>query len=82
MTLSNCIPVCSQGSHWISHKRKALQKVVNQFGVYIAYLVSLSEDTAIKSEDRARLKGYINKWTQSKILIGCANVCGHTKWSI
>jgi len=71
-TLSSCLPVRSQGSRWISHKRKALQKVVDQFGVYIAHLVSLSKDTTIKSEDRARLKGYINKWTQSKILIGCA----------
>ena len=32
---SSCIPVQSQGSHWISHKRKALQKVVDQYGVYI-----------------------------------------------
>jgi len=41
----------SQGSRWISHKRKALQKVVDQYGAYVAHLISLSKDTTIKSED-------------------------------
>ena len=67
-----CIPVRSQGSRWITHKRRALQKVVNQYGAYITHLITLCEDKTIKSEDRARLKGYVQKWTQSKILIGCA----------
>ena len=67
-----CIPVRSQGSRWITHKRRALQKVVDQYGAYITHLITLCEDKTIKSEDRARLKGYVQKWTQSKILIGCA----------
>ena len=32
---SNCNPVRSQVSHWLTHKRKALQKVVDQYGAYI-----------------------------------------------
>ena len=67
-----CIPVRSQGSCWITHKRRALQKVVDQYGAYIAHLIALCEDKGVKPEDRARLKGYVQKWTQSKILIGCA----------
>ena len=50
-TASSSIPVRSQGSHWISNKRKALLKVVDQYGAYIAHLISLSEDTTVKSED-------------------------------
>ena len=67
-----CIPVRLQGSRWITHKRRALQKVVDQYGAYITHLIALCEDINIKSEDLARLKGYVQKWTQSKILIGCA----------
>ena len=45
---------------------------MDQYGAYITHLITLCEDKTIKSEDRARLKGYVQKWTQSKILIGCA----------
>ena len=66
------IPVRSQGSRWITHKRRALQKVINQYGAYIAHLTTLCEDKTLKSEDRARLKGYVQKWSQSKMLLSCA----------
>jgi len=66
------IPVRSQGSRWITHKRKALQKVIDQYGAYIAHLISLCQDKSVKAEDRARLKGYVQKWSQSKMLLGCA----------
>ena len=66
-----CIPVRSQGSCWITHKRRALQKVVDQYGAYIAHLNTLCEDKGAKPEDQACLKGYVQKWTQLKILIGC-----------
>ena len=66
------IPVRSQDSRWITHKRRALQKVVDHYGAYIAHLTTMCEDKTLKSEDRARLKGYVQKWSQSKILLGCA----------
>ena len=69
---SNCIPVCSQGSCWLTHKRKAFQKVVDQHGAYINHLIALHRDESIKSEDRARLKGYVLKWSHSKFLLGSA----------
>ena len=67
-----CLPVRAQGSQWLNHKRKALQRVVDQFGAYLSHLVALSEDTSLKSEDRARLRGYLLKWSHSKFLIGSA----------
>ena len=32
-------PVRSQESRWISHKRKALQRVVDRYGAYISHLL-------------------------------------------
>ena len=69
---SGNVPVCSQGSTWINHKRKALQRVTDRYSAYIAHLTALSEDTSLKSEDRARLKGYLQKWSHAKFLVGCA----------
>ena len=66
------LPVRAQGSRWISHKRKALQRVVDRYGAYLHHLQTLVEDTTIKSIDQQRLKGYLLKWRQSKILLGCA----------
>ena len=65
-------PIRSQGSRWISHKRQALQRITDRYGAYVAHLTTLSNDTSINSTDRARLKGYLLKLQEGKILIGCA----------
>ena len=66
------LPVRSQGSRWISHKRNALQHVISRYGAYLNYLSALIEDRTIKSTDRQKLKGYLLKWRDARILIGCA----------
>ena len=66
------VPIRSQGSRWINHKRRALQRMTDRYGAYISHLIALSEDNSLKSEDRARLKGYLEKWTHAKSLVGCA----------
>ena len=66
------VPIRSQGSRWINHKRRALQRMTDRYGAYISHLIAPSEDTSLKSEDRARLKGYLEKWTHAKSLVGCA----------
>ena len=66
------VPIRSQGSRWINHKRKALPRVVDRYGAYIAHLVTLAEDTTLRSEDRARLRGYLQKWSHTNVLVGCA----------
>ena len=50
------LPVRCQGTRWISHKRKALQRVIDRFRAYISHKAALVED--------ARLKGYLQKWSQ------------------
>jgi len=66
------LPIRSQGTRWITHKRRAMQRVVDRFGVYIHHLNTLSKDRSINSRDRARIVGYLRKWQHSDMLIGCA----------
>ncbi len=66
------MPIRSQGSRWISHRRKALQRIVDRYGAYINHLLTLIEDRTIKSETRAQLKGFLLKWRHSNMLIGVA----------
>lgn len=65
-------PIRSQGSRWISHKRQALQRVIDRYGAYISHLTALSVDSSVNNADKAKLKGYLSKWQQGKMLIGCA----------
>ena len=55
------LPVRSEGSRWISFKRKALQRIVDRYGAYLNHMIALSEDSSVKSVDKARLRGYIDK---------------------
>ncbi|XP_065918333.1 zinc finger protein 862-like [Dysidea avara] len=65
-------PVRCQGSRWINHKRKALQRVVDRYGAYIGHLITLSEDHSVKADERARIKGYLKTWTKYSTIVGCA----------
>jgi len=38
----------------------------------VTHLISVTEDTSIKSDDRARIKGYLQKWVQYRYILGCA----------
>jgi len=66
------LPVRSHGSRWISHKRNALQRLVDRYGAYLNHLLAIIEDSSVTSEDKARLKGYIKKWKNPRMLIGAA----------
>ena len=56
------LPICCHGTRWITHKRKALQRVVDRYGTYIAHLVTQSEDRSVIADDRAQLRGHFLKW--------------------
>ena len=55
-------PLRACGTRFIAHKVAALERVVNRFGAYFNHLVNLSEDPAVKSVDRHKLKGYLLQW--------------------
>ena len=66
------VPVRCQGTRWISHKRRAMQRIVDRFGAYIQHLTAMVNDTSVKAADKAKLQGYLRKWSQGRMLIGCA----------
>ena len=39
------LPVRCKGTRWISHKRQALQRVIDCYGVYITHLTTLAKET-------------------------------------
>ena len=67
-------PIRASGTRWIAHKLGAmkLKHILSQFGGYTNHLASLSQDTTMKSADRANIVGYYNKSTNAKYLLGCA----------
>ena len=50
----------------------ALLRVIDRYDAYIAHLTSLSQDSSVKPDDKARLKGYLKKWMDYKVIYGCA----------
>ena len=65
-------PVRASGSRWIAHKFQAMKRVLSKYGAYTNHIAALSTDRSVTSTDRAKLKGYYNKWTHAKYLFGCA----------
>ena len=66
------MPICCQGTRWITHKRRAMQRIIDRFGVCITHLEAMVNDTSTKPVDRAKLEGYHRKWSQAEKIIGCA----------
>ena len=50
----------------------ALERIIERFGAYVSYLSSLTEDTSVRAVDRQKLVGYVRKWRDAKMLLGCA----------
>ena len=46
--------------------------VLSRYGAYTNHLAALSEDSSVKSTDRAKLRGYNMKWTEGKYFLVCA----------
>ena len=60
------------GTRFIDHKVAAMNRFVDRFGAYLSHLCSLTEDSSVTSSDKQKLKGYILKWRNGKMLLGCA----------
>ena len=65
-------PLRACGTRFIAHKVAALERLINRFGVYLNHLISLTEDPSVKAADQQKIKGYVTKWKDSKILLGSA----------
>lgn len=65
-------PLRACGTRFVAHKVAALWRLIDRFGAYLSHLTALTEDASVKSSDRQKLKGYILKWRNAKVLLGCA----------
>ena len=66
------LPIRCHRTRWIAFKRKALQRILDRYGAYIAHLTTLAQDHSLKSADQARLTGYLRNWKKARFLIGSA----------
>ena len=65
-------PIRSCGTRFICHKVAALEWIIDKFGAYMSHLTTLFEDPSTKPADRQKLKAYVKRWSDSKVLLGCA----------
>ena len=65
-------PLRASGTRFITHKVAALNRIIDRFGAYISHLLSLIKNPKVKSTDKAKLCGYVKKWKNFKVLLGCA----------
>ena len=65
-------PLRASGTRFVSYKVAALNRIIDRFGAYISHLMILIEDPKVKSTDKAKLRGYLKKWKNFKVLVGCA----------
>lgn len=65
-------PIRACGTRFITHKVAALGRIIDKFGAYLSHLTALVEEPCTRPADKQKLKGYITKWSESKVLLGCA----------
>ena len=65
-------PLRAFGTRFVTHKVVALERVIDRLGAYLGHLSALLEDSSVKPTCRQKLKGYILKWRDAKIVLGCA----------
>ena len=65
-------PLCACETRFVAHKVAALERMIDRFGTYLTHLVSMTEDDTVKAVDQHKIKGYVLKWRDSKVLLGCA----------
>ena len=65
-------PLRACGTRFVAHKVSALERILDRFGAYLNHLLALTEDPKTNPTDKQKLKGYITRWREGRILIGCA----------
>ena len=49
-----------------------MKRVLSKYNVYTNHIAALTEDRSVSSTDLSKFKGYYNKWTEGKYILGCA----------
>jgi hypothetical protein len=53
-------------------KVSAHGKFIDKFGIYFSHLTMVAEEPGVKSAGKQKIKGYILRWWDSKMLLGSA----------
>jgi len=69
MEVASCL-LRACGTHFVSHKVAALERVVARFGVYLAHVTAVTEDSSMQPA-QTKNDGLVMKWQISQILLGC-----------
>jgi hypothetical protein len=68
-------PKKASGTRWIAHKTRALDIIIDKYGILMQHLESLSQDKSYPTKERAKFKGWLIRWTQARIpLLACVSV--------
>ena len=63
-------PEKAHGTRWIQHKSRALQSLIKGYPVIAAHLETMaSENSSLKSSDKARFKAYYKKLTSFRFVL-------------
>ena len=62
-------PIRACGTRFVAHKVSAINRLIERHGAYLSHL---TEDPTVKAIDKQKIKGYIRKWRDCKMLLGCA----------
>ena len=65
-------PIRACGTRFVCHKVAAISRIIDRYGAYITHVTALLHDASVKAADKAKLKGYVKKWSDAKMLVGCA----------
>ena len=60
-------PKKASGTRWIAHKTRALDIIIDKYGILMQHLESLSQDNSYPTKERAKFKGWLIEWTQARI---------------
>ena len=60
-------PKKASGTRWITNKLEAMKICLDKWGLYIQHLEDHSKDKKVKSEDSAKMTGYLRKWKKARI---------------
>ena len=61
-------PVKATGTRWIDHRMRAMQRLVDKYGLYCQHLQHAIPETK-STKDRATLKGKFEKLIDAKVLL-------------
>ena len=62
-------------ARWIVHKIRALELIIDKYGVFMTHLKALSDDKSYSSSDRAKYNEWYKKWTNARIpLLACVSI--------